>query len=209
MRTAFSKSISPWAPATAMVMYCMTPAAQALDPDWMQTHEVISQRTATTAFDIPTVLPRTASLLQTPGQNATASEDPQDDSPWKEPLAELRDNLHATVSQLAEALGVSRQSVHAWQRGNKMPSAAHQIRITQLQAAAARLRNTLGNRTPTFLNSSIGRSDESFWDLLASGEQADVAASLLLEFANASLKRRQDLEAALDGLLGEPLDGRV
>ena len=204
MRGIAAKGISAWAPATAMVMCCLTPAASAREVSWGGSYEGASQRTANTVVTIPITLPRTASVVRT-----SSSEESEKNSPWREPLKNLQSDLHATVSQLARALRVRRQSIHAWQRGEKTPSVDNQARILQLQIAAIKLKDRLGRKLPIYLNYPLGETDESFWDLLAMGIPAHTAASTLVETATGSIRRRKALSDVLENVLGEPLDGQV
>lgn len=204
MRSTTTKRISSWAPATAIAMYCLAPASAASDVGWGRPYEDANHRTANTVVVISSALPHTASFVRT-----SQTEDSQESPPWRQPLTALREDLHATVSQLAQALGVRRQSVHAWQRGDKAPSTDSQLRISQLQIAATTLKAGLGSRLPVYLNFPLSEAGESFWDLVAAGTPANAAALILVEAATASTKRRRALDAALEGFLGEPLDGQV
>lgn len=201
MRHATAKRFSSWAPATAIAMYCLSPSSQAHAVEWGGLYKDSNHRTANTIAVLSGTLPRTASITQTvPPQGSNV------DSPWRQPLDELKHDLHATVTQLARALGVRRQSFYAWQRGDKAPSADSQGRISQLQVAADFLKENLGVRLPLYLNYPLGEAGESFWDLVATQKTAIVAASILVEAAEASTKRRRALDTALAGFLAEPKD---
>jgi transcriptional regulator with XRE-family HTH domain len=199
MKWTAQNRLSALAPVTAMVMTCLAPPEH--DFSWGGSYERVIQKTANTAVVLPFVVPRTASdVRESPADRAA------DVSPWREPLNTLRDDLHATVSQLAKAIKVSRQSIHAWLRGEKSPSAKKQARISELQKAAIVLKAGLGEKLPIYLNYPLGEAGESFWDMVAMEVPAESAASSLVEAAIGSIARRKALDSALQNMLGEPLD---
>jgi len=182
-------------------MSCITPSSRA-DASWGELYIGNAQRTANTAVMPDRTRPETAARVY-----ALNVEPIDNTSVWDQPLRDLRANLHATVHQLASALGVKRQSVHAWQRGEKQPSSGSKLRIAQLQAAAIKLNASIGTRLPLYLNRPLGQGSETFWNLLAQNMPAEAAADLLIKTAQQSTSQRFTLRKALLGKLPtEPLD---
>lgn len=128
-------------------------------------------------------------------------------TPLTEVLAALRASLGATVHELAAALGVHRQSVYSWQRGEKSPSPERMRRIAQLEDATGLLINKLGDHLGFYLGYPVGPNREDFWTLLADGNEPGAVAEMVLAAAESSGRRRAALRFALrEGLATEPLD---
>lgn len=118
-------------------------------------------------------------------------------TPWRAPLDEIRESLAASVAQVSEALGVTRQAYYAWLRGAKVPAPENQKRIGQLRGAAAQLKEALGPRLGIYLNYPIGPEDETYWELLAKSDPVKEATAVLLATALRSIERRRANERAL------------
>lgn len=128
-------------------------------------------------------------------------------SAWAEMLDDIRKALHATVTQLAAALLVERQSVYAWSRGEKSPSAKNQRRIAELQEASHRLREALGDRLAPYLNRELYSLQVSFWDALSRGDAPVALASTVIAEAGEHESRRERLRASIGRSLStKPLD---
>ena len=109
---------------------------------------------------------------------------------WGEVILNLKSSLHATVFQLAQALNVSRQTVHAWQRGEKKPAIEAQTRISALVNASVSVQKQLGNKLPIYINFEIGDNNETFWKLISAGMPIQDASEILVKVAKASSARR-------------------
>lgn len=125
------------------------------------------------------------------------SEAPPVAAPWRATLRETQEKLDASVAQISEALGVTRQAYYAWLRGSKNPAPENQKRIGQLRGAAAQLKEALGARLGIYLNYPIGPEDESYWELLAKAAPVKETTATLLAAALKSLKRRRANEQEL------------
>ena len=149
--------------------------------------------TATGSVNIPRHLASTATVLLV----TTGSEAPPVEALWKAPLTEIQDRLGATVAQISEALGVTRQAYYAWLRGSKNPTPENQKRIGHLRGAAAQLNEALGARLGIYLNHPIGPNDESYWELLAKASPVKESTAALLAVALKSMERRRANEQKL------------
>jgi transcriptional regulator with XRE-family HTH domain len=189
--------------AAPVTMLLLQSTAVSADPSWGEPFTNNMHRTANTAVRISRVIRNTASSSAIVTDSSNGS-----DLIWQEPLRALRTNLHATVQQLACAIGVTRQSVHAWQRGEKDPSAENQRRIMQLEEIARRLNSSIGNRLPVLLNLPMRADGSTFWDLISNPtSNPKELADSLIKLSLKSTERRFALRQALNGKLpAEPLD---
>lgn len=124
-----------------------------------------------------------------------------------ERISALKDRLHASTVQMSKALGVSRQTLHAWQTGTKAPRPNNEQRIWKLEKATDRLCEALGPALPSALSYPIGSSGENFWDLLGMGDDADAVASTLEHLMATRNTRRKRLLSDLGHLASlDPLE---
>ncbi|MFK2890328.1 hypothetical protein [Dyella flagellata] len=189
----------------AAVMFLALPHSAMTNVRWGSSYGLDDWRTANAVF---------APAL--PNANATASLAPQVVQPsigsepsWGLHIATLRSSLHATTEQLAAAFGVSRQALHSWQSGKKVPLKENKQKIGQLVAAAKSLNDRLGYLVPIYLDYPVGPSDETFWQMINEGANPQSVVDLVVKVALESEQRKMSL-GSLDDLLPEdPLDNHM
>lgn len=184
--------------ATAMAMSCAAATNGLPSAGWGITYGVSRNGTANSSpgqYEARSMTATVISLRQT--------SDVEPESIWLKPVEDIRAELKATVSQVAVALHVSRQSVHGWMRGTKTPSAEHQERLQELKAAASQLREAFGSKLELHLSYPLGPNGEAFWELVADSTSPLDAANRLIEAIRLSDRRKAALATAIDEGLAE------
>lgn len=129
---------------------------------------------------------------------------------WAEPIASIRSSCRVTVLQVAEALNVTRQTMHAWQSGRKEPSSKNKRELLQLASAGEFLERELGVRLSLHLELPLENTGMTFFELIKSGTSAMDAAQVLVSSARRMDAHRADLQYQLNDILPEqPLDDFV
>lgn len=115
----------------------------------------------------------------------------------KECLEHVIAVLKPAVTELASALGVSRQAIYAWLRG-KAVSSANAARLAEL-AQAADMVAVEGAAAATQIVRRPLKGGKSFFSLLKEGVAADDAARLLIEVIRAESHEREVLNKHFAG----------
>lgn len=105
--------------------------------------------------------------------------------------------LKPAVTELAAALGVSRQAVYAWLRGSAI-SSANAARLTEL-AQAADLVAAEGAAGATWIVRRPIKGGKSLFSLLKEGVAANDAARLLIEIIRTESREREVLNKNFAG----------
>ncbi len=125
----------------------------------------------------------------TPSNKLSGARCPQDD------LAQIRNVLHPAVTDLASALGVSRQAVYAWQAGNAI-APENAARLADLARAADIFAKEGLSATALVLKRSISEGKNLF-EIVRDGGSAQTAAQTLLEILQREANQRKLLQAKL------------
>jgi transcriptional regulator with XRE-family HTH domain len=112
-----------------------------------------------------------------------------------ENLTRIRTILKPTVTDLANLLGVSRQSIYDWQNGQPI-SAEHAEKLIEL-ARAADVFAAEGLATNSQILRRSIKSGKNFFDLVRDGESAEGAARSLIQLTRKELAQRKALDARL------------
>ena len=190
-------------PAATFAVSVLAASSPLPSDGWGATY---ASRQLGTANSAPAIYPAravTASLILLPRASAVEVA-----TPWLELVEEIRLGLGATVNQIASALGVSRQAVYGWMRGEKGPKVQHQGGVQTLCAASRLLRERLGpQRLGVALSFPIGADGETFWDLVSQGQSPiDIAEALLVAVHEADERRRALTEKLDAALPSQPID---
>ena len=114
-----------------------------------------------------------------------------------ENLEHIRTVLRPAVTDLAAALGVSRQAIYDWQSG-KPVTAENAARLTDLAAAADVFAAENLTATAQLLRRPIA-GGKRFFEVVRDGGCAEDAARKLVEMARRELVQRQALSERLAG----------
>jgi DNA-binding transcriptional regulator YiaG len=135
-----------------------------------------------------------------PAQTSCATADvrtPVDD------LNQIRKIFHPAVTDLANALGVSRQAIYDWQAGKPI-AAENASRLSDLARAADIFALEGLTSTAQLLRRPIS-SGKNFYTIVRDGGSAESAARSLIEIVRRETQQHQKLAARL---AGRPLPSR-
>jgi hypothetical protein len=110
-------------------------------------------------------------------------------------LAHIRSVLQPSVTDLAWALGVSRQAVYDWQAGR--PIAPDNVARLQDIARAADLFVREGLRATAHMMRRPIKSGKNFFELIRDGGSPEVAAQILIDIVRDELNQRESLRSKL------------
>ncbi len=112
-------------------------------------------------------------------------------------LAHIRAVLKPRITDLATAMGVSRQALYDWQAGKAVAS-EHAARLADLAGAADvfALEGLTGSSES--LHRAV-RDGKDFFDLVREGRSANTAARTLIEVVRTELSQREALKNRLKG----------
>jgi transcriptional regulator with XRE-family HTH domain len=110
-------------------------------------------------------------------------------------LAFIRTILRPSVSDLAKALGVSRQAVYDWQAGRPI-AAGNVARIEDVARAAEIFAREGLQATPQLMRRTIV-GGKNFFEILREGGSAESSARTLIDIVRRELNQRQSLQARL------------
>jgi transcriptional regulator with XRE-family HTH domain len=110
-------------------------------------------------------------------------------------LERIRSVLRPSVTDLARALGVSRQAIYDWQAGR--PIAADNLaRLEELSGAADLFAREGLQATAHVMRRPISNG-KNFFEIIRDGGSAERAARSLIEIVRGELEQREKLEARL------------
>jgi hypothetical protein len=110
-------------------------------------------------------------------------------------LEHIRMVLQPSVTDLAKALGVSRQAIYDWQAGR--PIAAGNVpRLKDLATAADLFAREGLHATPHLMRRPIADGNNIF-DIIRSGGSAELAARTLIDIVRHELRQREKLKTRL------------
>lgn len=110
-------------------------------------------------------------------------------------LEHIRTVLRPSVSDLARAIGVSRQAIYDWQAGR--PIAEENVERLRAIARAADLFAREGlQSTANVMRRSIANG-KNFFEIVRDGGSAEAAARTLIEIIRRELKQRDSLRSRL------------
>jgi transcriptional regulator with XRE-family HTH domain len=112
-----------------------------------------------------------------------------------ENLAHIRSVLRPSVTDLARALGVSRQAIYDWQAGR--PIAVDNVARIEEISRAANLFAREGLQATAHMMRRPIRSGQNFFEIVRNGGSAEAAAGLLIGIVRRELKEREKLESRL------------
>lgn len=101
----------------------------------------------------------------------------------------ISEGLQTTSANLARVLSVSRTTIYNWMKNNSAPSAAVQLKLSQLTAAADKLSMT-GILPKSALALPI-HNGRSFWDAFAAGEDAESMVDAIVAFRGQRASQRE------------------
>jgi DNA-binding XRE family transcriptional regulator len=110
-------------------------------------------------------------------------------------LAQIREVLHPSVTELANSLGVSRQTVYSWQAGKPIAQ-ENAIRLADLAAAAALFASAEIAVHPQLLRRSIHKG-KNLLEIARDGGSAKEAAQSLIEIIRRENRQMEALKAQL------------
>lgn len=117
-----------------------------------------------------------------------------------EHLEHIRSVLRPAVSDLAKALGVSRQAIYDWQAGR--PIAAENVARLQDLSRAADLFEGAGLQVTIHVMRRPIREGKNFFEIVRNGASAEAAATSLIEIARREQQQRDQLKARLTDRVG-------
>ena len=126
---------------------------------------------------------------------APAIEEPASTSTPSEDLSHIRAVLRPTITDLARALGVSRQAIYDWQSGKQI-AAENAARLADLARAA----DVFAAEGPTVSAQLLQRpivSGKRLFDIAREGGSAEEAARKLIQMVRRELRQRQMLAERL------------
>jgi transcriptional regulator with XRE-family HTH domain len=126
-------------------------------------------------------------VANTPGQN----------------LAQIREVLRPSITELANLFGVSRQAIYDWQAGKGI-SNDHAEKLEML-AKAATILAPAGIPVSQLLRRKLP-GGRTLFEIVKEGDSAELAALKLLDMAKRDIQQRQRLEARLSGRKRPPID---
>lgn len=107
----------------------------------------------------------------------------------RDQFAVISEGLQTTSANLARAMGVSRTTIYNWMKEDPAPSAAVQLRLSQLAMAAYKLSMTeILPKSALALPIHGGRS---FWEAFAAGEDAESMVDAIVEFRGQRAAQRE------------------
>ncbi|KAB2891399.1 MAG: hypothetical protein F9K32_04550 [Desulfobulbaceae bacterium] len=112
-----------------------------------------------------------------------------------EDLAQIRNVLHPTVTDIANALGVSRQAVYAWQAGNAI-APENAARLSDIAQAADIFAREGITATAQVLKRRIAEGKNLF-EIVRDGGSAQTAVRTLIEILRHEASQRKVLQAKL------------
>lgn len=112
-----------------------------------------------------------------------------------EDLSHVRAALKPSVSELADALGVSRQAVYDWQNGNAV-KAEHAARLADL-AGAAELLDAAGLTASAYTLRRAIAAGKRLFDIVRDGGSAEAAAGDLIQIVQRERQEREKLAMQL------------
>jgi len=110
-------------------------------------------------------------------------------------LAQIRNVLHPAMTDLASALGVSRQAVYTWQAGNAI-APENAARLADLAQAADVFAKEGLTTTAQMLKRCISKGKNLF-EIVRDGGSAQTAAHTLIEILRREDSQRKLLQAKL------------
>jgi len=110
-------------------------------------------------------------------------------------LGLIRTVLRPSITDLAKALGVSRQAVYDWQAGRPI-AAGNAARIEDMARAAQFFAREGLQATPHLMRRSIAQG-KNFFEIIREGGSAETAARDLINIIRGELKQREALAARL------------
>lgn len=110
-------------------------------------------------------------------------------------LVHIRSVLQPSVTDLAWALGVSRQAVYDWQAGRAI--AADNIARLQDIARAADLFAREGLQGTAYMMRRPINDGKNFFDIIRDGGSAEAAVQTLIEIVRSELSQRERLKSKL------------
>jgi len=110
-------------------------------------------------------------------------------------LEHIRTVLRPSVTDLARALGVSRQAIYDWQAGR--PIAAENVARLQDIARAADLFAREGLQATAHVMRRSIIDGKNFFEIIRDGGSAETAARMLIEITRRELKQRDNLRSRL------------
>jgi transcriptional regulator with XRE-family HTH domain len=112
-----------------------------------------------------------------------------------EHLAQIRNVLRPSITDLAKALGVSRQAIYDWQDGR--PIAPENVARLQDIARAADLFAREGLEATAHVMRRPITDGKSFFDIVREGGYAEPTARVLIDIVRREMKQREQLKARL------------
>lgn len=112
-----------------------------------------------------------------------------------EDLARIRTVLKSTVTELANALGVSRQSIYDWQSGQPI-TAENAAKLADM-ARATDIFATEGLTTTSQMLRRPISGGKNFFDMVRDGGSAEAAANMLVQLVRRENEQRKALDARL------------
>ena len=125
----------------------------------------------------------------TPSSKLSGTRSPADD------LAQIRNVLHPAMTDLASALGVSRQAVYTWQAGNAI-APENAARLADLARAADVFAKEGLTATAQVLKRRISEGKNLF-EIVRDGGSAQTAVHTLIEILRREASQRKLLQAKL------------
>lgn len=125
----------------------------------------------------------------------SASEDPRSNRTPAEDLSHIRAVLKPAITDLAHALGVSRQAIYDWQNGKPM-AAENAARLTDLARAADVFAAEGLTASAQLLRRPI-TSGKRLFDIAREGGSAEEAAQKLAQIVRRELHQRRQLAKRL------------
>lgn len=110
-------------------------------------------------------------------------------------LEHIRSILRPSVTDLAKALGVSRQAIYDWQAGKPIASENAERIIDIARASDLFAREGL-QATAQVMRRSISNG-KNFFEIIRDGGSAEAAARTLIDIVRRELKQREILETRL------------
>lgn len=123
----------------------------------------------------------------------------------REMLEGVRANLKLSVTELADALGVSRQTVYSWQDGNAI-SVENNERLAALYALSEGLLKIKPTWTRHELTRKLGEFNGTIFDAIASGHSPSEVITIVTAKRDAEVNRRSTLKTKLSTRQKKPLD---
>lgn len=129
--------------------------------------------------------------------SAEATDEAAPDRGPKECLERVMAVMKPSVTELASAVGVSRQAIYAWLRGKRI-SYANAARLSEL-ARAVDMVAAEDSAEPFRVMSRPLRDGKNFFALVSEGTPADYAAQLLIQIIRAESRERDVLSKHFAG----------